>query len=133
MLIAAGILDDGTDEVTFADVTLATVSTSLQRSLRIMTDETAATATYVCKHCSEVSTSVEHCRSICCTYQTTHTFVVICLFVRHVLSTVFDKTVVHTLEECSVDDGSADTAATSCRTSKVSVIYTGCQVCLARL
>ena len=104
MLVVACILDDGTYDVTLRKVALVTVCTVLNGSLGIMTHESTATATYVSENISKVCTAVYYRCRICSTGKTTHTFEIITLGIRHVLSTVLNKTVVYTSRHLTVQE-----------------------------
>ena len=96
-----------------------------------MSYESTCTAAHISDHCSVVCTILDRCCSGCTAHETSHTLVTICRVISRMLTelVVLDRTVIRTFLHCRAVESSNDTAASSCRSRKVTVVDTLSNCC----
>ena len=96
-----------------------------------MSYESTCTAAHVSDHCSVVCTILYRCCSGSTANKTSHTLVAICRVISCILAelVVLDRTVIRTFLHCRAVESSNDTAASSCRSRKVTVVDTLSNCC----
>ena len=91
-----------------------------------MSDESTGTTSNMSYNCSIVGTVLDRCCSRSTTNKTSHTLVAICRVISRMLAelVVLDCTVICTILHCRAVEGCNYSAATSCRSRKITVIGT---------